>query len=46
MKRERKAVTMKLPVEVIQMVKEYQRENFISTFTGAIVRIITDALKK
>lgn len=43
MKKEKKLISF--PVDMIPLIKEFGRENFINTFTGSVVELIRRGLK-
>ena len=43
MKKEKKLISF--PVDMIPLIKEFGRENFITTFTGAVVELVRRGLE-
>ena len=43
MKKEKKLISF--PVEMIPLIKEFGRENFINTFTGSVVELVRRGLE-
>lgn len=43
MKKEKKLISF--PIDMIPLIKEFGRENFITTFTGAVVELVRRGLK-
>ena len=43
MKKEKKLISF--PVDMIPLIKEFGRKNFINTFTGAVVELIRRGLE-
>lgn len=43
MKKEKKLISF--PVDMIGLIQEFRRENFITTFTGAVVELVRRGLE-
>ena len=43
MKRERK--TLELPAELIEEITKFQKENYMTTFTGALIELVRRGLE-
>ena len=43
---ERVPKLIKFPKELVEEVEKYQKENFVSSFSGAVYELIREGLKK
>ena len=43
---EKKRKTVFLPVDIVERIEQYQKENYLGSFTEAVIRLVLKGLEK
>lgn len=43
---EKQMKTLMMPIDLIEQIEEFQKDNFMTSFTGALIELVRRSLKK